>query len=141
MATLLTTTNIIASSLLRDSHLAGYGLFDFLPLGSLIVLAGLLYMTLIGRRLLPGKTPTQRLLEEQMDSPDLLNIYRLEERVLRVRLKPDSYLAGKSLAASRLREKLQLNVIAGALTASFIPLPRVVKSGDAAQWANQRLFP
>ena len=55
MATLLTTTNIIASSLLRDNHLAGYGLFDFLPLGSLIILAGLLYMTLVGQRLLPGQ--------------------------------------------------------------------------------------
>ena len=112
MATLLTTTNIIASSLLRDNHLAGYGLFDFLPLGSLLVLAGLLYMTLVGRRLLPGKTPTQRLLDEPADSPDLLNIYRLEERVLRVRLKPDSTLVGKSLAESRLRENYMLNVIA-----------------------------
>jgi di/tricarboxylate transporter len=131
MATLLTTTNIIASSLLRDSHLAGYTLFDFLPLGSLLVLAGLLYMTLVGRRLLPGKTPAQRLLDEPADSPDLLNIYRLEERVLRVRLRADSDLVGKSLAMSRLRESYMLNVIAlerdGARVFPFTP--QVVLSG------------
>lgn len=133
MATLLTTTNIIASSLLRDSHLAGYGLFDFLPLGSLIILAGLLYMTLVGRRLLPGRTPTQRLLDEQAESPDLLNIYRMEERILRVRLKPDSGLVGKSLAASRLRENYMVNVIAlerdGTRLFPFTPQV-VLNSGD-----------
>jgi di/tricarboxylate transporter len=133
MATLLTTTNIIASSLLRDNYVAGYGLFDFLPLGSVLVLAGLLYMTLVGRRLLPVKTPAQRLLDEPADSPDLLNIYRLEERVLRVRLKPDAELVGKSLAASRLRESYMLNVIAlerdGARLFPFTPQV-VLKGGD-----------
>jgi di/tricarboxylate transporter len=115
MATLLTTTNIIASSLLRDRNLVGFGLFDFFPLGSLLVLAGLLYMTFIGRRLLPGKTPTQRLLDQSPDQPsestDLLHIYRLEERVLRARLKADSDLVGKSLADSRLRENYKVNVV------------------------------
>ena len=59
-------------------------------------------MTLVGRRLLPVKTPAQRLLDEPADLPDLLNIYRLEERVLRVRLKPDAELVGRSLADSRI---------------------------------------
>jgi di/tricarboxylate transporter len=153
MATLLAATNIIASSLLRDSHLAGYGLFDFLPLGSLLVLAGLLYMTLVGRRLLPVKTPAQRLLDEPADSPDLLNIYRLEERVLRVRFKPDVDLVGKSLAASRLRESYMLNVITlerdGARLFPFTPassLPRnevgriLLKKGFSDASVRKALF-
>ncbi len=133
MATLLTTTNIIASSLLRDSHLAGYGLFDFLPLGSLIG-PGWPVVYDAGRTAsAAGQDPTQRLLDEQADSPDLLNIYRMEERILRVRIKPDSDLVGKSLAASRLRENFMVNVIAlerdGTRLFPFTPQV-VLNSGD-----------
>jgi len=46
MATLLTTTNIVVSSLLRDRGLAGYGLLDFAPLGLPIVATGVAYIAL-----------------------------------------------------------------------------------------------
>src|SRR5258706_1969359 len=55
MATLLTTTNIVVSSLLRDQKLPGYGLLDFAPLGLIIVAAGIAYMALWGRRQLPDR--------------------------------------------------------------------------------------
>ena len=59
MATLFTTSNIIASSLLRDQGLVGFGVLDFLPLGIPIILAGIVYLALIGRRLLPNQLPTE----------------------------------------------------------------------------------
>src|SRR5512133_229592 len=55
MATLLTTTNIIVSGLLRDEGLRGFGLLDFLPVGLPLALAGITFMTVIGRRLLPAQ--------------------------------------------------------------------------------------
>src|SRR5436309_8931597 len=57
MATLLTTTNIVVSSLLRDQKLRGFGLLDFAPLGVPLVAAGIVYMALWGRRQLPDRSP------------------------------------------------------------------------------------
>src|SRR5512135_613106 len=54
MATLLTSTNIVVSGLLRGDGLPGYSLLDFAPLGLPIVVAGILYMVLWGSRLLPA---------------------------------------------------------------------------------------
>jgi di/tricarboxylate transporter len=111
MATLLTTTNIVASSLLRDSDLAGFGLLDFAPVGIPLVLAGALYMAIWGRRMLPEKTPAQRLQEFPSAEQNLLQIYRLDERVLRGRVRPGSELVGIPLGSSCLRESFKLNVI------------------------------
>ena len=55
MATYLTTANILMSELLLEAGLDGLGMMDFIPVGGLIVLASLLYMLVIGRRLLPAR--------------------------------------------------------------------------------------
>src|SRR5512140_365769 len=47
MATLLTTTNIVVSGLLRDANLPGFGLLDFIPVGLPIAIVGILFMALI----------------------------------------------------------------------------------------------
>src|SRR5690349_6231570 len=51
MATLLTTSNIILNSLLHDNDVEGYRITDFLPVGLLVVTAGIAYIALIGRNL------------------------------------------------------------------------------------------
>ncbi len=53
MATLFTTSNIIAGSTLREAGLKPFGVLDFLPVGLPLVALAVLYMVLIGRRLLP----------------------------------------------------------------------------------------
>ena len=55
MATLFTTTNIVVSGLLRGQDLPGFGVLDFAPVGVPIVVVGIAYMALWGRRLLPRK--------------------------------------------------------------------------------------
>src|SRR5512138_3565546 len=64
MATLLTTTNIIVSGLLRDANLRGFGLLDFIPVGLPLTLAGIVFMVLIGRKFLPKKSPAEQMREE-----------------------------------------------------------------------------
>ena len=54
MATLFTSANIIVSGVLRVQDFPGYGVLDFLPLGIPIILVGILYMALWGRRMLPA---------------------------------------------------------------------------------------
>jgi di/tricarboxylate transporter len=112
MATLLTTTNIVVSSLLRDRGLSGYGLLDFAPLGLPLVAAGVLYMALLGRRLLPRQSSKQLLLDTGRSEASLLDIYRLDERLLWARVPPSSPLIDLPLRQSKLREEYNLNAIA-----------------------------
>lgn len=112
MATLFTTTNLIASGLLRDQGMAGFGVLDFAYLGLFIVLAGIVYLTMLGRHLLPTRSPVQRMEDvEQMES-SLAEVYRLDERLVRAQIPPDSLLVGKKISQSGLREAYRLNVIA-----------------------------
>jgi len=55
MATLFTTANIVSSSVLRDRGLTGLNMLSFLPTGSLMLMAGMIYIMLIGRHLLPHR--------------------------------------------------------------------------------------
>ena len=56
MATLLTTSNIVLSSLLQDNNFDGFGLLDFAPVGIPILIVGILYIALFGRRQLRGES-------------------------------------------------------------------------------------
>ena len=53
MATLFTTTNIIVSGILRGQDIPGFGVLDFAPVGIPVVVVGIVYMAIWGRRLLP----------------------------------------------------------------------------------------
>ncbi|MEP7134718.1 MAG: SLC13 family permease [Chloroflexota bacterium] len=113
MATLLTTTNIIVSGLLRGVNLTGFGLLDFAPVGLPLAFLGILFVTLWGRTLLPQQSPAQRIWQEEDQSGEaLLNTYQLNERFLRAAVRPGKGLDGKKLAESDLREKYHLNIMA-----------------------------
>lgn len=112
MATLLTTANIIASGLLRDSGVAGYGLLDFAPLGLPVMALALLYMALLGRRLLPAQSPAERIpFAREREKVDLVDVYRLDEHLFRARIPNGSPLVDMSLAQSSLRERYGLTVV------------------------------
>jgi di/tricarboxylate transporter len=131
MATLLTTTNIIVSGLLRDSKLRGFTLTDFAPIGIPLALTGILFMVFIGRKLLPNQSPAQRH-EESDESDDLLNTYQLAERLVRAEVRKGGNLDGVALEKSGLREKYHLNVIAIQRGRSTLPIEAkvVLKNKD-----------
>ncbi|GAB4450455.1 MAG: SLC13 family permease [Anaerolineae bacterium] len=139
MATLLTTTNIVVSTLLRDRGVAGYGLLDFAPLGLIIVAVGVTYMALVGRRLLPTQWPVDYLETARQAEEDLVGVYRLGERLFRIRVPVGSTLNGKSLAESALRERFNLTVVAiernGQVTLSPPP-DKTVLQGDVILFAG-----
>ncbi len=114
MATLLTTTNIVVSSLLKDQGLAGFGLLDFAPVGLPLVAVGIAFVALWGHQLLPARSPAERLqaIREAEGDGDLVETYRLGERLFRARIPAGSYLIGKPLARSTFREIYNLNVVA-----------------------------
>jgi di/tricarboxylate transporter len=112
MATLFTTTNIVVSTILRSSGYPGFGVLDFAPVGLPLVAAGILYMTLWGRRLLPAEASSERIDVIRQAKDDLLKMYQLGDRLFRARIPAGSYLIGKGLAQSTLREKYGLNLVA-----------------------------
>ncbi|MBL8078794.1 MAG: SLC13 family permease [Anaerolineales bacterium] len=112
MATLLTTTNIIVSGLLRNVDLPGFGLLDFAPIGIPLALIGIVFMVLWGRKSLPEKSPAERVEKDNGNGEELLGSYQLGDRLLRGRVRVGGLLNGKTLEESNLRENYHLNVIA-----------------------------
>ena len=94
-----TSTNIVVNDLMKDAGMAEMGLFELAPVGVPILVIGLLYMALVGRRLIPVR---------EGDESTLLGARAyLAELVVHA----DSPFAGKTLAESRIGSDLGLTVL------------------------------
>jgi di/tricarboxylate transporter len=105
-----TPPNLLVSDALTEYGLEPFQLLDFTPVGLILMVAGILFVTLVGRHLLPVRDPVQE--TAVSDTTDLQAQYLLDDRLFIVNLPPGSPLAGKSLAHSRLGSALRLNVVA-----------------------------
>lgn len=103
-----TPPNILAGELLKDRGMEPLGLFEFTPIGVLLLVAGILYMTTIGRRLLPHR----QLAAENGVTRDLAQVYQLEDRLFSIRIPKSSKLDGRTLAEARIGSTLNVQVIA-----------------------------
>jgi di/tricarboxylate transporter len=113
MATLLTTSNIIVNSLLQDQNIPGFRLTDFAPVGIPMVVAGILYIALIGRKQLPGESMLERTsAPNREEHADLIETYKLGENLFRARVPENSFLNEKPLSESTLREDFGVSVVA-----------------------------
>jgi di/tricarboxylate transporter len=124
MATLFTTSNIIASSALRDAGFAPFGVLDFLPVGLPLVFLAVGYMLLIGRRLLPERFPAGQAARFHQLRQNLLSTYGLAGSLLEVKVQPGSAMAGLSIRSGKWRTKVRLNVIGILHKGNFISAPR-----------------
>jgi di/tricarboxylate transporter len=111
-ATLLATSNILVSSTLQHMGLVPYGLLDFAPVGLPMIVVGILYMLLVGRRMLPVSDPLEQLGRTQQLQKELTEAYALEERLSEVLIPAESPLAGQSLADSQIGARLGLSILA-----------------------------
>ncbi|MFM7216744.1 MAG: SLC13 family permease [Bacteroidota bacterium] len=107
-----TSTNIAVSGYLERSGYGGIGMFDMLPVGTVLFFVGLLYMLTIGKKLLPDH-PNESFVEE----------FGLREYVSEIVVLPGSPLVGQRVGSSRLGAMgfRILNVIRG--SDNFIPEP------------------
>ncbi len=102
-----TPPNLIVSETLFSAGLPSFSFFSFTPVGLVVLLAGIGYMLVIGRRLLPVRDPEQEL----RGAASLESLYGLKERLHLLRIDAASPLAGKTLAQSRLGLALGVNVV------------------------------
>src|SRR5215510_1799348 len=92
MATLFTTANIVISGSLQAQGQRALTMLDFLIPGGAMFITGMLYMLLLGRRLLPYRESVGR---AALGRPDLTQTYQLTERLWEVRVETGSPLANQ----------------------------------------------
>ncbi len=109
MLTLIgTPPNILASDALREAGLEPFSFFDFAPVGIALVLAGIAFMVVFGRRLLPEEKRVHALPEQ---NGHVTSLYDLQERMALVELPQDSPLAGCTVNESRIGRALGLTIL------------------------------
>ena len=101
MTLISTSTNIVVSGLMRQYGLASMGMFELTPVGLPVLLVGLAYMALVGRRMVPDRSKPDELTQEFELRPFLTEIVIL----------PGSPLSGKTLAETELGREFDFTVL------------------------------
>ncbi len=96
-----TSTNIVVSGLMTRYGQPPMGMFELAPVGIPVTVVGLIYMAMIGRRLIPERT----------SGNGLDQTYGIRSFLTEVMILPDAPLVGKTLAESGLGSDLDLTVI------------------------------
>lgn len=105
-----TPPNIIVNDLLHEQGLSPFAFFDYTPIGIVILLAGTIFMILMGRRLLPDYKPKQEL--QWVETPgELVDIYRLPDNMFRLRIRRGSDLVGLRVEESHLRQDFGVTIL------------------------------
>lgn len=104
-----TPPNLLVSYSMIDNGLDGFQLFDYTPVGLGAMLGGILFVALIGRHLLPSRASLSQKGDRQRQA--LQASYALQERTFLMKINTGSNLSGKTLAESRLRNALGINVL------------------------------
>jgi di/tricarboxylate transporter len=106
-----TSTNILVNSLAISNGLKRFNVFEFAPLGIILVLIGILYLTLFSRILIPKRKGV----DEQIDK------YRLCDYLAEMRVKEGSSLIGKKWGTLKNKDLKNIDLI------------KIIR-GDKATW-------
>ncbi len=101
-----TPPNLLASDALQEVGLAPFHLFDYTRMGLIILVSSLIYMTFIGRHLLPRYEETLH-----ADPQEFNREYQLKDYLAELHVLPESPLIGKTIVESRLGEHYDLTVM------------------------------
>lgn len=132
MATIFTTANILVSAALVDQGYQPYGIFDFVPVGLPMAVAGVVFMSTVGRTMLPAHA-LGGVKDNGRRGVRLSEMYGLPQAVSSAYVKPDSSLAGRTLSEGAWASHLGLSVVGisreGKLILAPSPKDRVLE-GD-----------
>lgn len=107
-----TSTNLAVSGAIKRYGMEPYSMFELTAVGAIIALIGIVYMLLIGIRLLPRRGGEESLTEQ----------YAIREYVSELLVLPESNLVGKTLGEANLNSELDLNVLGIIRDKEKIPL-------------------
>lgn len=116
-----TPPNILANTKLIESGLTPFNLFDFAPMGLIIMFSSIFYMVTVGRHLLPAHSDTTH----PEASTELSTEYKLNRFLSELRVMSNSPLIGRTIIESKLGESYDITVIGvkrnGSLMLGVIP--------------------
>ena len=101
MTLISTSTNIMVDGLMRQYGLEPMGMFELTPVGLPVLLVGLAYMFLLGRRIVPDRSNPDELTQE----------FELRPYLTEIVILPDSPLSGKTLAETGLGREYDFTVL------------------------------
>lgn len=94
------STNIVVSMISEKHGYPAFGMFEFTPLGLIMVGAGIVYFLLIGRWLLPSR-----------ETEELTEAYSLGEYITELRVLAGSPLVGRNVEEAQLGEAHDVRVM------------------------------
>lgn len=110
MTVIGTTPNLILAEDMRARTGTALNMFAFVKIGVPVTAAGIVYMAVVGRRLLPAHTGLDR--AHQANIPEELSeAYGLSARLYRMRLVDASTIAGKTLREADIDGTWQMKVV------------------------------
>jgi di/tricarboxylate transporter len=118
-----TSTNLVVHGLLQQAGYPGLGFFDLSPIGIPFALVGILFVVLLGRRLLPDRPQGAMPLADPRAFTAVFGV------------DPAGPLVGKRLGDVAIPDVPMLNPIEIERAGEFVPAPR----GDEILRANDRL--
>ncbi len=111
MLTLIATPpNLMVNDALRTAGLQPFGFLSITPIGLLALGVGVAYMWAIGSRLLPASPPPTGTAGRRQTLRELGESYDLLDQLHRLRVEPDSPLAGQNVAEAKLRSRYGVTI-------------------------------
>ena len=112
MLTLIATTpNIVVHEELKGAGFTGFGFFSFAPVGVAVLAVAVVYMLLIGRRLLSSETHIPVAEQRSRSIEDLWNDYRVDEEYCHLRIENNSALANKTISETLLESRYHVRIL------------------------------
>lgn len=105
-----TPPNIYVSDLLAENGLAPFTFFSYTPVGVLLLLAGVGFMLLVGKHLLPDHKPDEDEANFGDKPEELVELY-LSKNLANVRVPASSELVGQTVAESRLHRDYNVTLV------------------------------
>ncbi len=96
-----TSTNILVNSIAIEHGLPEFGMFDFSKLGIILLIIGILYMALIGVKIIP----------ERRKETDLTQTFRMNNYITDIVVQQEAKSVGKKLIDSPLVKEVDLDVL------------------------------
>lgn len=125
-----TPPNLLASNALAEAGFQPFSLFDYTPMGVIILFFGILYMVVVGRRLLPDYRTTTHTHDKAVE---LTREYRLLDSLIEFQVLAASPLIDKTLAETQLGEQYEVSVLGIAQNGRLrlgVPPDTRIQAGD-----------
>lgn len=102
-----TPPNLLTGEMAIQQGLAPIGLFDFAPMGLILLGVGIVFMMTVGRHMLPERLEAKR----DDRAVHLTRAYRVDERLTSIRVAEGSVLEGLTLSETQLSAGLDVSVV------------------------------